>query len=91
MVERCVVRDEQDVVLLCHSFGGMAGCQAVNGLEASARAEAGERGGVQVVVFLNAFIVKEGESARKRSRECWSRSEIRRGRPGKFLRATRPS
>lgn len=63
IIQQLVEHDGRDVVLICHSFGGVPGCQAVNGFEKDVRAGRGEAGGITRVVFLNAFIVKEGESS----------------------------
>ena len=56
-----VANQKKMVTLVCHSYGGIPGCQAATGFEYAV--DAPEKGGVQRIVFLNAFIVKEGENA----------------------------
>ncbi|KAJ7033706.1 Alpha/beta hydrolase fold-1 [Mycena alexandri] len=54
--------EEKEVILFCHSYGGVPGSQSVKGLERSAREKAGEKGGIVKVIFLSAFLPLEGES-----------------------------
>ncbi|KAJ7819411.1 hypothetical protein B0H14DRAFT_2836777 [Mycena olivaceomarginata] len=61
-LEQLVQSQQKDVILLCHSYGGMVGSQCVNGLERSARAKARRQGGIVKVIFLSALIPQEGES-----------------------------
>ncbi|KAJ7928872.1 hypothetical protein B0H13DRAFT_1966662 [Mycena leptocephala] len=51
----------EDVVLFCHSYGGFVGSQ-VKGFEQSARAKAGQKGGIVKVICLSANLPREGES-----------------------------
>ncbi|KAK7048426.1 AB hydrolase-1 domain-containing protein [Favolaschia claudopus] len=57
-----VVNQHRQVVLLCHAYGGLVGCQCVNGLERSARAKQGRDGGILKVFFLSGLLPQEGES-----------------------------
>nr|GAT42523.1 predicted protein [Mycena chlorophos] len=61
-LERLVVNENRDVVLVCHSYGGVPGSQAVKGFERSRRMADGTDGGIVQVVFLAAMLPKEGES-----------------------------
>ncbi|KAK0649941.1 Alpha/beta hydrolase fold-1 [Cercophora newfieldiana] len=52
-----LIHDEgHDVILLCHSSGGVSGSNAVEGRAA------GKKGGVARVVFFSGFVLKAGES-----------------------------
>lgn len=58
-----LINDQQkEVILFCHSYGGVPGCQSVHGLERSARAAAGLQGGIVKIIFLSAILPREGES-----------------------------
>ena len=52
----------KDIVLLCHSSGGLVGSNAVEGFGVASRKAAGELGGVVLVVFLSAFMLPKGKS-----------------------------
>ena len=45
-----------------HSYGGVAGTNAVNGLERDYRTEKGEKGGIIHCLFTAAFLVPKGMS-----------------------------
>ncbi|KAJ7680611.1 Alpha/beta hydrolase fold-1 [Mycena polygramma] len=62
VLEKLVVTQQKDIILFCHSYGGFPGSQSVNGLERSARAKGGEKGGVLKVIYLSAMVPPEGES-----------------------------
>ncbi|KAH8683191.1 Alpha/beta hydrolase fold-1 [Tricladium varicosporioides] len=49
-----------DVVVVMHSWGGLAGCEALRGLGKEERARGGLRGGVSRLVFIMAWIPQEG-------------------------------
>ena len=55
-----VAEDGRDVVLVMHSYAGMPGAQAVEGLGKKDRADKGLTGGVVRMVFLSAFMFPEG-------------------------------
>ncbi|KAF8139514.1 Alpha/Beta hydrolase protein [Mycena galopus ATCC 62051] len=57
-----VNNQQKDVILFCHAYGGMVGSQSVNGLERSARAKVGRKGGILKVIFLSGVLPQEGES-----------------------------
>ncbi|KAF7315477.1 AB hydrolase-1 domain-containing protein [Mycena indigotica] len=61
-LEELVLKQEQDVVLISHSYGGVPASQAVAGLEKSARSKAGHKGGVVKIVFVSAILALEGET-----------------------------
>jgi len=62
VLERLINDQQKDVILLCHSYGGIPGSQSVVGLERSARAKAGQKGGILKVIFLTAIVPREGEN-----------------------------
>lgn len=49
-----------DVIVVMHSWGGLAGCEALRGLGKEERARSGLRGGVSRLVFIMAWIPQEG-------------------------------
>ncbi|KAJ6594115.1 Alpha/beta hydrolase fold-1 [Mycena capillaripes] len=62
VLEELVSNQQKDVILFCHSYGGIPGSQGVNGLERSARAKAGKKGGIIKLVYLTAILPREGET-----------------------------
>ncbi|KAF7321766.1 AB hydrolase-1 domain-containing protein [Mycena kentingensis (nom. inval.)] len=61
-LQQLVVAEKKNVVLVCHSYGGIPGCQAVAGFEKAARVKEELEGGVVRIIFLSAILPKEGES-----------------------------
>ena len=61
-LESLVVSGGKTVILVMHSYGGVAGTNAVHGLEAAPRREKGEKGGITNCVFVAAFLVPKGNS-----------------------------
>ncbi|KAF7376319.1 AB hydrolase-1 domain-containing protein [Mycena sanguinolenta] len=57
ILEELVNEQQKEVVLVCHSYGGVVGSQSVNGLEKSAA----RKGGILKVVFLSAMLPRESE------------------------------
>lgn len=57
-----LVEQGKEVVLLCHSSGGVIGSNAVEGFDAASHKAAGKTGGVVRVVFLAAFMLPKGQS-----------------------------
>jgi pimeloyl-ACP methyl ester carboxylesterase len=60
-----VVLDElinhgKDIVLVVHSYGGLVGQNAVDGLGVKQRQAAGKRGGIINFVYLAAFVAPKG-------------------------------
>lgn len=51
---------ERDVVVVLHSFSGLTGGTALDGLDKETCATKGWKGGVVRVVYINAFLVPEG-------------------------------
>ncbi|KAJ6594247.1 hypothetical protein B0H19DRAFT_1225443 [Mycena capillaripes] len=62
VLEKLIKDQEKDIILFCHSYGGIPGSQSINGLERSARAKAGKKGGILKVIYLTAILPREGES-----------------------------
>ncbi|KAK7536868.1 Alpha/beta hydrolase fold-1 [Phyllosticta citribraziliensis] len=52
----------QDIVLVVHSYGGLVGANAVEGLGYEQRKRAGKKGGVIMFVYLSAFVTPKGKS-----------------------------
>ncbi|KAJ7268652.1 Alpha/beta hydrolase fold-1, partial [Mycena haematopus] len=61
VLEELINNQQKEIILFCHSYGGVPGCQSVNGLEISTRARAGQKGGIVKTVFLSAVLPPEGE------------------------------
>lgn len=61
-LESLIVAESKFVILVMHSYGGVAGTNAVHGLEAAARQEKGEKGGIIHCLFVAAFLVPKGGS-----------------------------
>ena len=64
MLHELIEDQGKDVLLAIHSYGGVPGCQAVGGLEKSARVKAGKNGGVVHVLFMAALLVEQGKRLR---------------------------
>jgi len=52
----------KEIVLLCHSYGGVVGSCAVEGLDLASRKKAGKVGGVIMTIYLSAFMLPKGKS-----------------------------
>ena len=52
----------KDLVVVCHSYGGIPGGGAAYGLSKTARAEEGKEGGVVGLIYVAGFVVPEGSS-----------------------------
>ena len=61
-VLEALVREEEDVVVVMHSYGAVPGCQAVQGLGSARRTKEGKRCGIVSLVFVGGLLVEEGES-----------------------------
>ena len=61
-LESLIVSEGKTVILVMHSYGGLVGTNAVHGLEAAARQEKGEKGGIIHCLFIAAFVVPKGSS-----------------------------
>ncbi|KAL9626470.1 MAG: hypothetical protein Q9204_007275 [Flavoplaca sp. TL-2023a] len=58
-----LMEDEgKDLLLVCHSFGGIPGGAAAHGLSKKERRQKGEKGGIIGLVYMTAFVVAEGSS-----------------------------
>ncbi|KAL8880490.1 MAG: hypothetical protein Q9192_008003 [Flavoplaca navasiana] len=58
-----LMEDEgKDLLLVCHSFGGIPGGAAAHGLSKEERLRKGERGSIIGLVYMSAFAVPEGFS-----------------------------
>lgn len=51
------------IVLVMHSYGGLVGANAVEGLGFKQRSQEGKEGGVIILVYLSAFVIPLGKSA----------------------------
>ncbi|KAB5577710.1 Alpha/beta hydrolase fold-1 [Coniochaeta sp. 2T2.1] len=52
----------EEIVVLCHSSGGVVASNAVEGFDVTTRKTAGKTGGVVRLVLLSAFVVPKGKS-----------------------------
>lgn len=52
----------KDIILVLHSYGGVVGSGAVEGLGSAERAQQGKPGGVIMVVYMSAFAIPKGKS-----------------------------
>lgn len=57
-----LLEDGKDVVLVMHSYGGLPGGAAAKGVSKSERTSEGLLGGVIGLVFIAAFLAREGDS-----------------------------
>ena len=57
-----LIEDGKEVLLVMHSYGGIPGSAAANGLSAVERRQQGLNGGVIGQVFVTALVVEEGET-----------------------------
>ena len=57
-----LLEDGKDVILVMHSYGGLPGGAAAKGLSKSERRSEGQPGGVIGLVFLAAFLAREGDT-----------------------------
>ena len=51
--------DAKEIVVVCHSYGGIPGAGAAHGLSKIARAKEGKKGGVTGLVYVSGFVVPE--------------------------------
>ena len=56
------INSGKEVVLVMHSYSGGPGAMAAKGLSVAERRAAGKSGGIVGLIFIAAFIAKEGES-----------------------------
>ncbi|KAL8824776.1 MAG: hypothetical protein Q9191_004829 [Dirinaria sp. TL-2023a] len=61
-LEHLIESEGKDVILVMHSYGGLAGTNAVSGLEKAARIAKGRQGGITHCLFIAAFLVPKGQS-----------------------------
>lgn len=53
----------EEIILLCHSYGGVVGSCAVEGQDVAYRKhKLGKKGGVVLVIYMAAFMLKKGVS-----------------------------
>ncbi|EKD16237.1 hypothetical protein MBM_05531 [Drepanopeziza brunnea f. sp. 'multigermtubi' MB_m1] len=57
-----LVEEGKEVVLLCHSYGGVVGSCSAEGFSVAERAKEGKKGGVRLVVYMAAFMIPKGKS-----------------------------
>ncbi|KAK1656968.1 Alpha/beta hydrolase fold-1 [Colletotrichum godetiae] len=56
-----LVDEGKEIVLVVHSYGGLVGANAVEGLGYKERMKEGKKGGVITFVYLSAFVVPKGK------------------------------
>lgn len=57
-----VENDGKDIIMLCHSYGGIPGGGAAHGLGKRSREKRGLKGGVIGLAYMSAFVVPQGQS-----------------------------
>lgn len=57
-----LVNEGKQVIILCHSAGGLVASNAVEGLDTASRVAGGLKGGVSQIIFMSAFMVPAGKS-----------------------------
>ena len=57
-----IIQEGKDVVVLCHSYGGIPAGGAAAGLAKKDRVARNEKGGVLGLIYLASFVVPEGVS-----------------------------
>lgn len=57
-----LIEDGKDIVVLMHSYGGMYGSQAVQGLSKKEREQAGKKGGVIALIYVSAVTPVKGKT-----------------------------
>ena len=62
VLEALVRDEEEDIVLVMHSYGAVLGCQAVQGLGSTRRNKEGKKCGMVSLVIVGGLLVEEGES-----------------------------
>ena len=55
-----LVEQSQEIIVVTHSYSGIPGGQALEGLDRRSRSEQGLAGGVTRLIFIMSFIVPEG-------------------------------
>ena len=51
----------KEIIVVAHSYGGVPACEAVRGLDREERGKLGKTGGVVRLVFIAAWLLREGE------------------------------
>lgn len=59
-----LIEDGQDVIIVCHSYGGVPGSSSVKGLSKKDRAAQGKLGGVSAMVYICSWMIEEGQTIR---------------------------
>ena len=52
----------EDIIVLCHSYGGIPGGGAAHGLGKTSREKHGLKGGVVGLIYMSGFVVPQGQS-----------------------------
>ena len=55
-----LVNENEEVIVVMHSYSGIPGGQALEGLDRKSRSERGLAGGVTRLIYIMSFIVPEG-------------------------------
>lgn len=61
-IVRSIEADGKDIVVVCHSYGGIPGGGAAYGLSKTARAKEEKKGGITGLIYVSGFVVPEGSS-----------------------------
>ncbi len=89
VLEKLIEEEGREIMLALHSYGGVPGCQTVNGLERSKRKAQGKPGGVIQVLFIAALLVEQGhkmaEALEGGKAPPWAVFKVRDQRKTSFL------
>lgn len=76
-VEKAIGDDENDIVVICHSWGGIITGSALTDLGKVARKKKGKKHGVLRTGYIAAFMVPEQTSLGEKSGENnWTKAEV---------------
>lgn len=54
--------DNKEIILLCHSYGGVAGSCAAQNQSITTRSSQGKSGGIKAIIYMSAFMIPAGKS-----------------------------
>lgn len=70
ILEELTLTQKRRVILVCHDYGGIVGCQCIKSLDRPSIAQSGGQGGIIGLVFLSALLARDGENAKDLYSAC---------------------
>lgn len=70
VLAKLIDEDGKDVILVTHSYGGIAGAEGPKGFAKTDREASGKEGGTVRLVYVTALIARVGESLQDTMRDC---------------------